>query len=243
MNPRLRKLRSMNHENVNPAMTNTMDPTRPMTISSTGNGLPASTWRIASNARVLGRILEIGCSTAGNDSIGLKAPDSAIKMKLLPHVMISAPCPNRSTAPMPAMPSPQPTIIKISEIGTNDHPTAVVSKPKNTYAVIDTTINAATTLAMPRMAVPAMYSNSVTGVVSTFMRLRLHVSSMKPVATAIWLWKSTWNIIAPPIRNGADAWLEASCWATYVPRLPHRITSITGQKAMSNQRCGARQST
>ncbi len=47
-----------------------------------------------------------------------------------------------------------------------------------------------------------MYSTSVTGVVRTLSRLRLHVSSMKPVATAIWLWKSTWNIMIPARRYG-----------------------------------------
>jgi hypothetical protein len=87
-------------------------------------------------------------------------------------------------------------------------------------------------------------TDSVTGVVSTLSRLRLHVSSMNPVATAIWLWKRMWNMMIPASRYAVEAPLVGPlCVATYVPRLPHRITSISGQKAMSNHRCGARHNT
>ena len=48
MNPRLRKLRSMYHEKVKPAATNTTEPIRPVTISCTGSGFPASNSSTAS---------------------------------------------------------------------------------------------------------------------------------------------------------------------------------------------------
>ena len=66
---------------------------------------------------------------------------------------------------------------------------------------------------------------------------------MNPVATAIWLWNRMWNIMMPASRYGTAFSVSPDCWATNVPRLPNRITSISGQKAMSNHRCGARQST
>ncbi len=61
-------------------------------------------------------------------------------------------------------------------------------------------VSARATFTRPKSAVPATYSISVTGVVSTFSRLRLQVSSMNPVAIAIWVWKSTWNIMIPASR-------------------------------------------
>jgi len=60
-------------------------------------------------------------------------------------------------------------------------------------------------LKRPKNAVPATYSISVTGVVSTLSRLRLQVSSMNPVPTAIWLWNKTWNIMIPAMRYGVPA--------------------------------------
>lgn len=43
MNPRLRKLRSISHENANPAATKKTDPTSPVAMLRVGSGLPART--------------------------------------------------------------------------------------------------------------------------------------------------------------------------------------------------------
>jgi hypothetical protein len=45
-----------------------------------------------------------------------------------------------------------------------------------------------------------VYSTSRNGVVMMLRRLRVHVSSMNPVVTAIWLWYRTWNSIIPARR-------------------------------------------
>ena len=50
-----------------------------------------------------------------------------------------------------------------------------------------TVVMAASNLSIPIKASPITYSISRNGVVITLSRLRVHVSSMKPVATAIWL--------------------------------------------------------
>ena len=102
---------------------------------------------------------------------------------------------------------------------------------------------AATSLMRPIRARPTTYSTSRSGVVITLRMLRVHVSSMNPVATAIWLWKRTWKSMMPASRYGVAAWLVSFCCATNAPREPHSSTSNTGQKAMSNQRCGLRKST
>ena len=79
--------------------------------------------------------------------------------------------------------------------------------------------------------------------VITLRMLRVHVSSMNPVATAIWPWNRTWKSMIPARRYGVAARLVSFCCATKAPSDPKRITSNTGQNAMSNQRCGLRNST
>ncbi len=74
-------------------------------------------------------------------------------------------------------------------------------------------------------------------------RLRLHVSSMNPVATPTWLWKRTWNSMIPASRYGVVARLASFSWATNAPSEPHSSTSKIGHTAMSNQRAGLRHST
>ncbi len=109
----------------------TTAPMNPSRISARGVGLPASTSRSAEKACVLGRTRASGWNTPGSESTGLKTPENAMRMKLLPHVITSAPCPKRSTTPMLAMPMPQPTMIRIAAIGSTDQPTDDRSKRKN----------------------------------------------------------------------------------------------------------------
>src|SRR5207248_3591916 len=90
---------------------------------------------------------------------------------------------------------------------------------------------------------PAVYSISVIGVVMMLRRLRLHVSSMKPVVTAIWHWNKTWNSMMPASRYGAAARDEVFSCATNAPSDPNNSTSNTGHTAMSNHRFGLRHNT
>src|SRR3954447_14056861 len=92
-------------------------------------------------------------------------------------------------------------------------------------------------------ASPAVYSTSVIGVVMMLSRLRLHVSSMKPVVTEIWHWNRTWNSMIPASRYGAAARDASFSCATNAPSEPNSNTSNTGHTAMSNHRLGERQST
>ena len=61
---------------------------------------------------------------------------------------------------------------------------------------------AATSFSRPIAARPTTYSDSRSGVAITLRMLRVHVSSMNPVATAIWLWNRTWNSMIPASRYG-----------------------------------------
>ena len=102
---------------------------------------------------------------------------------------------------------------------------------------------AAASFSSPMIARPRTYSTSRSGVVITLRMLRVHVSSMNPVATAIWLWKRTWKSMIPASRYGTPARLASFSCATKVASDPHSSTSNTGQNAMSNQRWGLRKRT
>ena len=69
-----------------------------------------------------------------------------------------------------------------------------------TSATIEIVTIAITSFIAAYTASPAVYSISVIGVVMMLSRLRLHVSSMKPVVTAIWHWNRTWKSMMPASR-------------------------------------------
>ena len=99
---------------------------------------------------------------------------------------------------------------------------------------------AAVSLASAHSVSATTYSTSRTGVVIMFMTLRLHVSSMKPVATETSVWKRKWLSMIPASRYGAADCAAPPCWATKAPMDPNRITSMKGNTTMRNQRSGVR---
>jgi hypothetical protein len=119
---------------------------------------------------------------------GLNTPESAITTNNVPHARISALWPNRRMSPITTWDIPHATTIRIRAIGTSAHPTSPRLKWKKTMAASTTADIPSRSFAIPKIASPAAYSTSRSGVVIMLRRLRDHVSSMNPVATAIWLW-------------------------------------------------------
>ena len=73
-------------------------------------------------------------------------------------------------------------------MGTSPNPSDQVRNEKNASAPSTITPTPSASLTIPNNATPATYSTSRTGVTMMFSRLRVHVSSRKPVLRAICDW-------------------------------------------------------
>ena len=107
---------------------------------------------------------------------------------MTPHASASAPVPNRSTKPITNSEIAQPTTSSTATIGTRPNPSDQVWNEKNASAPITITPTPMNSFTIPNIATPPRYSTSRSGVTMRFRRLRVQVSSSRPVLIAICDW-------------------------------------------------------
>src|SRR6476659_458894 len=148
--------------------------------------VPVSTSsRNAVNAWVVGTASAIGCMLVGNASSAHKTPDSGSSTNITPQANAAAPVPNRSTSPITNSEIAQPTINSVVAMGIKPNPNDHVWNEKNASAPSTITPTPITSLTIPNSATPATNSTSRSGVTMRLSRLRVQVSSSRPVLIAI----------------------------------------------------------